>query len=110
LIIEKGDIKNKKEKSHLEVDLKDLRPSQISRIHIATRDALDDSIGGLEEENTKFKERIKEWEDALMHLPLISSPLSIVRPTTPIIKLKGSLSLLTSVGSYVERNIKKKWH
>jgi hypothetical protein len=33
LIIEKGDMKNKKGKSHSEVDLKDLRPSQISRIH-----------------------------------------------------------------------------
>jgi hypothetical protein len=55
LIIEKGDVKNKKGKSPSEVDLKDLRPSQISRIHRATGDALDDSIGGLEVENTKLK-------------------------------------------------------
>jgi hypothetical protein len=108
LIIEKGDMKNKKGKSHSEVDLKDLRPSQISRIHRATKDALDDSIGGLEAENTKLKERIKELEDALMPLPLLSSPLSIVRPTTPVVKLKGSSSLLTSSRSYVEINIKKR--
>jgi hypothetical protein len=48
LIIEKGDMKNKKGKYHLEVDLKYMRPSQISRIHRATEDSLDDSIGGLE--------------------------------------------------------------
>jgi hypothetical protein len=74
----------------------------------SNQDALDDSIGGLEAENTKLKERIKELEDALMPLPLLSSPLSIVRPTTPIVKLKGSSSLLTSARSYVERNIKKR--
>jgi hypothetical protein len=32
-----------------------MRPSHISRIHRTTEDALDDSIGGLEEENTKLK-------------------------------------------------------
>jgi hypothetical protein len=55
-----------------------------------------------------LKERIKELEDALMPLPLLSSPLSIVRPTTPVVKLKGYSSLLTSSRSYVERNIKKR--
>jgi hypothetical protein len=108
LIIEKGDMKNKKGKYRSEVDLKDMWPSQISKIHRATGDALDDSIGGLEAENMKLKERIKELEDALMPLPLLSSPLSIVRPTTPVVKLKGSSSLLTSSRSYVERNIKKR--
>jgi hypothetical protein len=37
LIIEKGDMKNKKGKSHSEVDLRDMQPSQISKIHRATR-------------------------------------------------------------------------
>jgi nucleoside-triphosphatase THEP1 len=60
LIIEKGDMKNKKGKYCLEVDLRDMQPSQISKIHRATEDAMDDSIGGLEVENTKLKERIKE--------------------------------------------------
>jgi hypothetical protein len=32
-----------------------MRPSQISRIHREIDDALDDSIGGLEEEKTKLK-------------------------------------------------------
>jgi hypothetical protein len=107
LIIEKSDIKNMKGKSRSEVDLKDTRPYQIFRIHRSTGDALDDSIGGLEAENMKLKERIKELEDALMPLLLLSSPLSIVRPTTPIVKLKGSSSLLTLAMSYVERNINK---
>jgi hypothetical protein len=85
-----------------------MQPSHISRIHRATSDAPDDSIGGLEEENMKLKERIKELEETLMPLPLLSSPLAIVGPTTPAAKLKGSSSLLTSGRSYVERNIKKR--
>jgi hypothetical protein len=56
-----------------------MRPYQISKIHIETRDALDDSIVGLEAQNTKSKERILELEDALIPLPLISNHLSIVR-------------------------------
>jgi hypothetical protein len=71
-------------------------------------DALDNSIGGLEAENIKLKERIKELEDALMPLPLISSPLAIVGPTTPATKLKGSSSLLTSARSFMGNNIKKR--
>jgi hypothetical protein len=108
LIIEKSDVKNKKGKSHSEVNLRNMRPSQISRIHKATGDALDDSIGGLEEENIKLKERIKELEETLMPLPLLSIPLEIVGPTTPTAKIKGSSSLLTSARSYVENNIKKR--
>jgi hypothetical protein len=83
LIIEKSDVKNKKGKSRSEVNLRNMRPSQISRIHRETDDALDDSIGGLEAENTKLKERIKELEETLMPLPLLAIPLEIVGPTTP---------------------------
>jgi hypothetical protein len=43
-----------------------------------------------------------------MPLPLLSSSLSIVRPTISTIKLKGSSILLTSASNYVERNIKKR--
>jgi hypothetical protein len=56
---------------------------------------LDNSIGGLEAENTKLKERIKELEDTLMPLPPLDIPLEIVVPTMPTAKLKGSSSLLT---------------
>jgi len=69
---------------------------------------MDDSIGGLEVENMKLKERIKELEDALMTIPLLVSPLTIVRPTTPVVKLKGFSRWLTSPKIYVERNIKKR--
>jgi nucleoside-triphosphatase THEP1 len=110
LIIERGDQKNKKGKYRSEVDLKDMRSSQISKIHRATRDALDDSIGGLEAENTKLKERIRELEDALMPLPILASPLSMVKPTTPTNKLKGSSSLLTTVWSYVEKILRRECH
>jgi hypothetical protein len=84
-----------------------MMPSQISRIHRETDNALDDSIGGFEDENTKLKERnIKELEESLIPLPLLASPLAIVRPTMPAPKLKGSSSLLTSSMSYVENSIK----
>jgi hypothetical protein len=43
-----------------------------------------------------------------MPLPILASPLSMVKPTTPAIKLKGSSSLLTTVRSYIEKNIKKR--
>jgi hypothetical protein len=59
-------------------------------------------------ENMKLKERIKELEDALMPLPLLSIPLTIVRPTLLAIKLKKYSSLLTSAKIYVERTIKKR--
>jgi hypothetical protein len=108
LIIERSDQKNKKGKSRSEVDLKDMRPPQISKIHRETGDAIDDSINGLEVENAKLKERIGELENSLMPLPILQSPFSMVKPTIPIIKLKGSSSLPTSVRSYVEKNIKKR--
>jgi hypothetical protein len=93
LIIEKSDVKNKKGKSRSEVNLRNMWPSQISRIHKATGDALDDSIGGLEEENIKLKERIKELEETLMPLPLLSIPLEIVGPTMPCNQNKRILKL-----------------
>jgi hypothetical protein len=49
--------------------------SKISKIHRETRDSLDDSIGGLEAEKTKLKERNRELEDALIPLPILASPL-----------------------------------
>jgi hypothetical protein len=46
-------------------------------------------------------------EEALMPLPVLASPLAMIGPTTPVEKLKGSTSLLTSSRGYVEKNIKK---
>jgi hypothetical protein len=108
LIIEKRDVKNKKGKSRSEVNLANMRSSQISRLHRATRDALDDSIGGIEAENARLKDRVKELEEALIPMPLLASPLAIAMPATPAAKLKGSSSLLASCRGYVENNIKKR--
>jgi hypothetical protein len=47
-------------------------------------------------------------EEALMPLPVLSSPLAMILPTTSTTKLKGSSSLLTSAGGYVEKNINKR--
>jgi hypothetical protein len=43
-----------------------------------------------------------------MHLPFFSSPMTIVGLAMPAAKIKGSSSLLTSVRSCVENNIKKR--
>jgi hypothetical protein len=74
-----------------------MHPSQISKIHRETGDVVDNSIDGLEAENAKLKERIKELENFLMPLPILESHFSMVKPTTPTIKLKGSSSLLTTI-------------
>jgi hypothetical protein len=108
LIIEKIDVNNKNGKSRSEVNLQNMWAYQISQTHRATRDALDDSIGGLEAENAKLKEIIKELEEALMPLPVLASPLAMIGPTTPAVKLKGYSSLLISSRGYVEKNIKKR--
>jgi hypothetical protein len=56
LIIEKKDVKNKKGKYHLEINLRNMHPSHISQIHRATIDALENSIRVLEMENIMLKE------------------------------------------------------
>ena len=43
-----------------------------------------------------------------MPLPMLASPLAMIRPTTPAKKLKGLTILLTSTRGYVENNIKNK--
>jgi hypothetical protein len=60
VIIEKRDVKNKKGKYCSEVNLANMRSSQICRIHIATIDFLDDSIAFIEVENEILKELSQE--------------------------------------------------
>jgi hypothetical protein len=55
-IIEKIDVKNKKGKSRSDINLWNMRPSQISQIHRETIDSLDNSIDYLEAGNVKLKE------------------------------------------------------
>jgi hypothetical protein len=43
-----------------------------------------------------------------MTLPMLTSPLEIIGPTTPTKNLKGSTRFLTSARGYVENNIKKR--
>jgi hypothetical protein len=43
-----------------------------------------------------------------MPLPILTSPLSMVKPTTPAIKLKRYSSLFTTIKIFVEKNIKKR--
>ena len=69
LIIEKRDVINKKGKYRLEINLRNMHPSQISQLHRATKDSLDDSIGGIEAENAILKDRLKELEEALIPIP-----------------------------------------
>ena len=88
LIIEKKYVKNKKGKSRSEVNLVKMWSSQICRLQIVTKDAFDDSIGGIEAENARLKDRVKELEEALIHMPLLANPLAIAMPATLAAKLK----------------------
>jgi hypothetical protein len=108
LIIEKRDVTNKKGKSRTEINFRKMRSSQISRFHRVTGDALDDSIGGIEAENARLNDRVKELEEAFIATPEFASPLAKTVPATPAAKLKGSSSLLTSCRAFVEKNIKKR--
>jgi hypothetical protein len=102
LIIEKRDVKNKKGKSCLEINLWKMWPSQIYQIHRAIGDALDISIGGLEVENVKLKLQIKELEETLMHLPVIASPLAMINTTSNIFFFLDEVLFITSpLGSFI---------
>jgi hypothetical protein len=108
MIVEIIGQKNKKGKALSWVELKYMRPSQISKIHREIGDTLDVSIDGIEAENSKLKEKNKELETSLMPLTILESPLTMIKPNTPGIKLKGSSSFLTTFLNYVEKNIKKR--
>jgi hypothetical protein len=108
IVIEKRDVTNKKGKSRTEINFRKMRSSQISLFHRVTGDALDDSIGGIEAENARLNDRVKELEEAFIATPEFSSPLAKTVPATPATKLKGSSSLLASCRALVENNIKKR--
>jgi hypothetical protein len=108
LIIEKKDVKNKKGKSHSEVDLANMRSSQICQLHTMSGEALHDSIGGIETENVRLKDRVKELEDAFIPMPLLVDPLEIAMPATPGANVTTSSTLNASCKVYVENNIKKR--
>jgi hypothetical protein len=111
LIIEKRDIKNKKRKHCSELDLANMHASKIFELHRAIGDALHDSVGAIEAENARLKNRIKELEEAMFPMPLLGSSLEIAMPATtctPATNLKGSSSFLASCRRYVEKNINKR--
>jgi hypothetical protein len=107
LIIEKKDVKNKKGKSRSKVDLANMWSSQICQLHTASREALHDSVGGIETENVRLKDRVKELEYAFIPMPLLVDPLAISMPATLGANVKSSSTLLASCKGYVENNIKK---
>jgi hypothetical protein len=88
-----------------------MHASKISKLHRATVDALYDSVGVIEAENARLKNRIKELEEALFPMPLLGSSLEIAMPVTTCTlatNLKGSFSFLASYRGYVEKNINKR--
>jgi hypothetical protein len=88
-----------------------MQASKISQLHMATADALHGSVGLIEAENARLKNRIKELEEALFPMPLLHSALRIAMLATmctPATNLKGSSSFLTSCRGYVEKNINKR--
>jgi hypothetical protein len=48
-----------------------------------SEEEIHDSIGGIESENFRLKDRVKELEDAFIPMPLLVNPLAIATPGTP---------------------------
>jgi hypothetical protein len=110
MVIEKRDVTNKKGKSRTKINFRKMNSSQISLFHRITSDSLDDSIGGIEVENARMKDRIKEFEEAFIATREFPSPLAKNVPATPKAKLKLSSSFLASCRFIVDNNIKKIMH
>jgi hypothetical protein len=108
LIFQKKNVKNIKGKSCSEVDVANMRPSQICQLHTATGEALHDSIERMETHNARLKDRVKELEDAFFPMPLLVDPLAIAMPGTPAPNVKAPSTLLASCKGYVENNITKR--
>jgi hypothetical protein len=108
LIIEKKNVKNKKGKSRLEVDLANMWPYQICQLHTMSRESLHGSIVGIEIDNDRLKARVKELEDAFIPMTLLVNPLVIAMSGTPAANVKASSTLLTYCKGYVDNNIKKR--
>ena len=75
LIIEKKDVNNNQRIHRSELDLANMQASKISQFHMATGYALHGSIGLIEAENSRLKNRIKELEEALFPMSLLHSYL-----------------------------------
>jgi hypothetical protein len=97
MFIEKRDVTNRKGKSCMEINFRKMHPSQISLFHHVTSDALDDSIGGIEEKNSKLNDRVNEFEEAFIATPDFSSPLEKNVYATTTAKIKVSSTLLHRV-------------
>jgi hypothetical protein len=91
LIIEKRDVTNNKGKSRSEINFRKMQSSQISRFHRATVDALDDSIGGIEAENGRLNDRIKELEEAFIPTPVFCQSFRKNCTCDPCIQVKRIL-------------------
>jgi hypothetical protein len=108
LVFEGTSHKNNKGKLCSKYDLSKMPTYQIFKIHKVIGDALKISIDDLEANNAILKENVKELESTLMPPQNLASPLTIAKPGTPDLKLKGSSSLLMVVRKFVEENIKKR--
>jgi hypothetical protein len=95
-------------KSRSKLDLANMRPSQIYQLHNVSGESIHDSIGDIEAENARLKDRVKKLEEALIPMPLLVNPLAIAMPATPAANVKASSTLLASCRGYVENNIKKR--
>jgi hypothetical protein len=107
IVIEKRYVTNRKGKSCIEINFRKIQLSQISLFHHVTGDALDDSIGGIEAENSKLKDCVKEFEEPFITTPEFASPLAKNVPSTTVAKIKVSSTLLVSSRALVENNNKK---
>jgi hypothetical protein len=107
MVIEKRDVTNRKGKSRTKINFRKMRPSQISLFNRVTGDAIDDSIGGIEVENVKLKDRAKEFVEAFIATAKFAIPFEKNVHATIVAKIKVSSTLLSLSRALVENNIKK---
>jgi hypothetical protein len=106
LVFEIFHLNNKKVqgKSSLGLELNGVPTYKIIQIHEAMGEYLNMSIDEMENENLTLKERIKELENVLIPPPILSNPITKMKPWkssngTPKSSsiLRGTLSLLVDV-------------
>ena len=110
LVIEKRDVTNRKDKFPTKINFREMRLSQVSLFHQVIGDSLHDSIGGIEEENARVKERLNEFERAFIATLEFSIPLEKTMPATTATKMKVSSTLLACSRDLVDNNINKRMH
>jgi hypothetical protein len=108
MVIEKRDITKRKGKYRTKINFREMRLSKISLFHQVTDDSIHNSIGGIEAQNSRVKERFNEFEQDFIATPEFSILLAKTVPSTTTAKMKVSSTLLACSRTLVDNNINKR--